>query len=273
MSIIRPPITGDPQLDSWTDMLTRRINQGSLPGAIGGGGSGGGGSGKDGVNGDSAIYLYQRTNSGTSAPTRPSNVSYDLDKGVSETKDNSPGNNKWSSTPEAATTTKQYLWVTFRYISSRSGTITDKDSWDTPVLLGQPGADAITVEISIRERPTTAAISSGPPASFDGGNKHSSTIDPTSWPYLDQGSAFREFVTGSSSPAVKEKTLVATVFRGGTALTMEQHRSLSYGWQIGNTTYTPDETGASGNSRWVPVNADDVLVSAGFICNVGNIQE
>ena len=42
MAIINPPITGDPQLDSWTLQLARQINKGLLPG-IGGTGGGGGG--------------------------------------------------------------------------------------------------------------------------------------------------------------------------------------------------------------------------------------
>ena len=138
MALIQPPITGDAQLDAWTFELANQLNSGALVGAASVA------SGKAGTNGNSSIYLYQRTDSGTVAPPRPTLVSYDLDVSpVSIT-----ANNDWESTPSPVTATDKYLWVTFRYVADRSGVIEDENSWDTPVLLGQPGADAVTVTIS-----------------------------------------------------------------------------------------------------------------------------
>ncbi len=79
MPVIRPPITGDLQLDSWTDQLTRTINQGLVPGAGGGGGTGTGigariaTDGADGADGVSAVsvFMYQRSRTRAQGPTLP----------------------------------------------------------------------------------------------------------------------------------------------------------------------------------------------------------
>ena len=70
MSIIRPPYTGDPLIDSWTNQITQAINMGlTLPGVQGQSG----GDGSSGTAGNTTLYLYQRTTT-NSAPSRPTSV-------------------------------------------------------------------------------------------------------------------------------------------------------------------------------------------------------
>ena len=145
MAFLQPPITGDPQLDSWTLRLTQQINQGLVPGAAAQGGGGGGGAqgnpGVDGTNGNSALYLYQRTVANT-APDRPTTVTFDF-----STDPVADADGGWTS--DLPETGGEYLWVTFRYVAVQSGTITGIDSWDTPVLLGVPGEDGADGDSSI----------------------------------------------------------------------------------------------------------------------------
>ena len=145
MAWLQPPITGDSQLDSWTLRIAQQINQGLVPGATGGTGGGGGG---DAGESNSPLYLYQRTTDDT-APMAPNRVVFNFANSpvVSE------ADQGWTSgIPEI--TEGGYLWVTFRYTSMQSGTITDANSWDTPALLGVPGGapgdNAQTVIITIR---------------------------------------------------------------------------------------------------------------------------
>ena len=157
--LIRPPITGDPQLDSWTDQLTRQINQGLVPGSGGGGaggvGGGGGAPGRPGVagtDGNTALFLYQRTTAENVIPARPTSVSFDLSN-IQQIV--TSANEGWSG--DIPTMGGDYLWVTFRYISTATTSpITDANSWDTPTLLGVPGEDgedAVLVIISSHRLP------------------------------------------------------------------------------------------------------------------------
>lgn len=136
MSIIRPPYTGDPVLDSWTNQITQYLNIGLLPGVNTPSGSDGAG-----ANGNTTIYLYQKTASAT-APAAPTSVSYDysdLDD-VTVT-----ANNGWTGAVPG--TTLKYLWVTFRYVSKLVDTITNSNTWNSPVLLasnGDPGGPGPT---------------------------------------------------------------------------------------------------------------------------------
>ena len=133
MSIIRPPYTGDPVLDSWTNQITQYLNIGLLPGVNTPSGSDGAG-----ANGNTTIYLYQKTASAT-APAAPTSVSYDysdLDD-VTVT-----ANNGWTGAVPG--TTLKYLWVTFRYVSKLVDTITNSNTWNTPVLLASNGDDGAT---------------------------------------------------------------------------------------------------------------------------------
>jgi len=127
-TLIHPPITGDPQLDSWTYRLTSLINQGLNAGEISA-------SQSSVDSGSTALFLYQRSTSNSTAPTLPTSVVYNFE--------NSPivssANNGWTST--IPTTGGDNIWVTLRYVAARSGTITGSNSWNTAALLGTGGAD------------------------------------------------------------------------------------------------------------------------------------
>ena len=220
MALLQPPITGDPQLDSWTLRLTQQINQGLLPGAGSGGGGGGTGNpgmngapGAPGTNGNSALYIYQRTRSAVTAPLRPSSVTYDFanDPVVSS------ADNGWGS--ELPSTGGEYLWVSFQYVAAQSGTLTSATAWDTPVLLTDP---PITVRVDVRMRPATDPISS----------IGDTTTDPTTWAFASEGDTFRNDLGAI-------KTLVATVLIGDEEASVEAHRTYVYGWDIGATQFTP----------------------------------
>ena len=132
MNIIKPPYTGDPTLDSWTNQITQALNMGLLlPGIQGQTG----GVGSSGPTGNTAIYLYQRTTV-NNAPSRPTTVVYDYTdiNNVTIT-----ANNGWSGA--VPTTGGKYLWITFRYISNLEDTITDSNTWNTVVLLSEDGND------------------------------------------------------------------------------------------------------------------------------------
>ena len=175
-TLIHPPITGDPQLDSWTYRLTSLINQGLNAGEISA-------SQSSVDSGSTALFLYQRSTSNSTAPTLPTSVVYNFE--------NSPivssANNGWTST--IPTAGGDNVWVTLRYVATRSGTITGSNSWNTAALLGTGGADGAdgvdgddgksVAALSIYKR-SSSAISQAP----TGGsyNFNSNTISPpTGW--------------------------------------------------------------------------------------------
>jgi|TARA_R110000803_G_scaffold139430_1_gene206086 hypothetical protein len=259
MAVIRPPITGDPQLDSWTDQLTRQINQGILPGIGGSGGSGL--QGPSGITGNTPLYLYQRSESGTIAPTRPTSVTYNFSI-LPLTPTSIVANNGWSYILPAATDVLKYLWVTFRYISTTSGSFgaSDQNTWDTPVLIGQPG---------------------------DGGI--SATIESSN------GTVFR-------NSAGNPTTLKVVLNIGGVLPSESEYNSYSYKWTYGNQTVCVDTnrnllnlngvpmvstdgttcsvgvpadssvtTSTSGSLREIIVGSEDITSSAKLKIEVGNI--
>jgi len=250
MALIRPPITGDPQLDSWTDQITNQLNQGFLPGGSGFTGGGGGGSGlpgmdgRDGADGNTALYLYQRTTAETPVPTRPTSVTYNLDNADPI----SLANNGWSG--DLPTTGGDYLWVTFRYIASspgsRAGNITDQSSWDTPVLLGVPGEDAVAPRIDILRLPsgrTTAQVV----ADYDG----TPTLDTSTFRSSSSGGQFRDNMG-------EAKVLLATVQVGGVDATDAAHTGFTYSWARNGQTFTPSITGQNLTRRFIVIDAGDV---------------
>lgn len=133
MSIIRPPYTGDAVLDSWTNQITQQLNMGLTPGI-----DTSSGASSSGSNGNTIIYLYQKSSS-ASAPAAPTLVSYDYSdiNNVTVT-----ANGGWTSAVPA--TSLKYLWVTFRYVSKLIDTITGSNTWNTPVLLASNGDDGGT---------------------------------------------------------------------------------------------------------------------------------
>lgn len=138
MYIIRPPFTGNAEIDSWTNQITQALNMGLLlPGVQGQSGEGG----AAGPSGNTAIYLYQRTTDNT-APSRPTSVVYDYTdiENVTIT-----ANNGWLGA--VPTSGGNYLWVTFRYVSNIQDTITNANTWNTVVLLSEDGASITEVSI------------------------------------------------------------------------------------------------------------------------------
>ena len=130
MTVVNPPITGDPQTDSWNLQVTQMINQGLAPGlggAVGGvaGSTTGGGGG-----GNSPLFLYQRTSTTTPVPLRPTTVTYNLrDRPIVSAADNG-----WTSViPDESE--GNYLWVTLRYLTAPQGTIIGADTWNLPEIL------------------------------------------------------------------------------------------------------------------------------------------
>ena len=246
MYLIRPPITGDPMLDSWTDKITNSINQGLLPGSggVGDSGFGGVGSGVVGADGNTAIYLYARTDSASTVPTPPTSVSYDLTTNpVSITA--TGGSHTWESTPTTLTGNNRYLWITFRYVADRSGTITDVNSWDTPVLLGLPGDDAVSIRIENYRLPTgvsvAAMLSEYDAETFDFATLRSST----------SGLQFRND-TG------EEKVLVATVQIGGLDAPHSTHYDYNYLWSKNGLSFTPSISGQTLTRRVLVIDPTDV---------------
>jgi|TARA_R110000765_G_scaffold408711_1_gene506576 hypothetical protein len=155
MNIIKPPYTGDPTLDSWTNQITQALNMGLLlPGIQGQTG----GVGSAGPTGNTAIYLYQRTTVNT-APSRPTTVVYDYTDIDNVT---ITANNGWLG--EVPTTGGKYLWITFRYVSNLEDTITNANTWNTVVLLSEDGNDGAPAPRSLYRR-VYYSSSSGAPSS------------------------------------------------------------------------------------------------------------
>ena len=258
MALIQPPVTGDPQLDSWTLQLTRQINSGLTPGGFGssgtggGGGSGGGGGGTpgmDGSDGNSVLYLYQRTTAATPVPTRPTSVTFNFtaDPVVSQVLPvTDPVEDNWSSDISAGT--GEYIWVTFRYVSTQTGTITDQNSWDTPVLLGVPGMDgedAVVPRVEIYRLPagmTTAQVITA----YDAETFDFSTLRSSS-----SGTQFRD-----NSGEVK--VLLVTVQIGGVDATTALHYDFTYGWTKNGLDPILNIAGQNLTRRLIVINADDV---------------
>jgi hypothetical protein len=135
--ILSPPITGDAVLDAWTFKLANELNTVILPAIASGALGSGGASSSSGGNGNTLLRLYQRTTSSTS-PSNPTTCTFD----ISDLDNTSiSANNSWlDSIPALAS--GNYLWVTSRYVSTTTGTITDANTWDTPAVLSFSGSGA-----------------------------------------------------------------------------------------------------------------------------------
>ena len=266
MSLIRPPITGDAQLDSWTNQLTQQINKGILPGVGGSGSSSSSGpQGVAGADGNTAIYLYTRTSSATPVPDRPTSVQYDLT--ASPVSITATGGAGWSSTPPDFNGLLSYLWVTFRYVADRQGTISGVSSWDVPVLLGIPGEGALTVQLSVRQ-PTDLQIAAA--LSTDSA---ASGYDPTTWRFANGGQFLtRGLSLDTSLPAEQRRVvLLASVYLGGTIHTVPQHQGFTYQWNKNGVSFTPSiSAGNPTNRRWLLIDDRDVIDGSTdqFICVV-----
>ena len=257
MALINPPITGDPQLDSWTLQLARQINKGLLPG-IGGTGGGGGTSGEVNTGGNTAVYLYQRTASNTPPATRPGDVSYDFDAEPPVVV-NAPTEGWSAELPDD--TVGAYLWVTLRYVAGQTGRIEEAASWDTPVLLGvagEDGDDAVFVRVeSFSLGSSTAA---GLASAYD-----AETLDFDTLRSIRSTSGLQFRNDGGNT-----KVLLATVQVGGVDATDAAHYDFTYAWNKNNQSFTPDESSQTLARRLLVITPDDVADGGedSFICVV-----
>jgi len=138
MSICRmPPPTGDPVLDAWANDVTQEINCTLFPliSDVATGGS----SGSDGADGNITLFLYKRSTT-TSVPATPTAVTYNY---VNLDNTTLTANLGWTA-DIPSNTGGIYLWVTFRYVSAKAGAINNANSWDTPAILAQDGAQGVT---------------------------------------------------------------------------------------------------------------------------------
>ena len=249
MAFLQPPITDDPELDSWTLRLTQQINQGLIPGASGSGGGGGGGergpSGADGTDGNSSIYLYRRDTQGTTPPARPTDVDYNFNL-IQNPVTINDGSGWFADLPSGAADT--YLWVTFRYVSGATGNISNANSWDEPVLISVPAFNYVTTIES--RNPTGQAVNS----------------DPTGWPITTVN--FRNNGGGV-------KALVANLYSNGVLQSLSRHQDdYTYVWRkngVGTFPSTTTQRGDSGQtSRVLLISAEDVADSGedAFTCEL-----
>ena len=83
MAVIRPPITGDSVLDSWTNQITQALNSGVLATSVGGTAQTGG-TGTDGASGfnTATIYLYTRTTTDATPLAMNEETTYTYSTGV-----------------------------------------------------------------------------------------------------------------------------------------------------------------------------------------------
>ena len=107
---------------------------------------------------------------------------------------------------------------------------------------GEQGEPAIDILIETRMRPTEFPADS---------NDAADSVDPAMWPRSSDGFYFR-------NNQGAEKTLVAFVFIGGVEATNTQHQSFGYTWTRNGVSFNPTDTTAALNSRWLPVDANDV---------------
>ena len=244
--IPRPPHTGNVELDSVLTYIVNQLNDGvAQPGFGGSGGTTPGAPGAPGEAGNSSIYLYARTMTNV-APDRPMSVSYSFENIVSPVTVNDM-DSPWS--PDLPADGGDYLWVTFRYVSGQTATITDPATWDTPSLLGTPGEDAITLLVQAFN-PMGQAVGS----------------DPTMW-----DPSTMDFRSNMGDP----KALVARVYRGGTEFTAAEYATIvSYRWSKNSQTlYTPSapqRADSGAEERILIVDATDITDSGSdvFMCLV-----
>ena len=239
MALIRPPITGDQQLDSWTDQLTKQINQGLVPGSGGGGAdritfTGGGGAptqgprGLQGVNGTStaAVYMYLRSvtrglgpqsiGDGGTGTGPPDDATFGFVAGT-VTPVGTGSLNGWSlnlNDPDFNSPDGEYVWVILQYAADTTGSDTDLlsgNSWSDIRLLAAPAASPISILVE-----------------------------------SDVGIAFRNIDTGANFI-----TITANVYLGGALQSDIAHNDYQYDWRfLDSTLYVTEPTPGALTGPW-----------------------
>ena len=161
MTVIKPPITGDAILDSWTQQITRELNSGS--GGTGAGGTSQANVGASGFN-TATIYLYARTSSDSAPSAMNEETTYTYKTGVLVNGDSHDGvsnglgpNDAWfRDVPSGA---GGYLWVTTVHVADTGAVETiASGSWSTVTKLAEKGEQGkFAVELYKRSSSTPSA--------------------------------------------------------------------------------------------------------------------
>ena len=173
MTVIRPPITGDAVLDSWTNQITQALNSGII-GAVGA--TGQATTGASGFN-TATIYLFARTTT-NSAPAKPNETTvYTYDTGVLL---GSSSNNNGETSSGLGTGSEANTW--FRSVPASSN---GDYSWITTVNV----ADLDPVETILSSSWTTVSALAAPGLS--------NRVDIAYFTVLDGSSGTNSFPTGT----------------------------------------------------------------------------
>ena len=165
MPLQQPPITGDPQQDSWAYDLTRQINQGVL--GSGGGTVESGIAGRDGAEGPAGlntatVVLYQRTADTIPVPTElPTETSFTFETGELVLVDLINGTfNNWSTNIDDGT--GDIIWTILRYASANVAfERIQTEEWSAPTLFAAPGEDGLSTRSDVAYASTLTTTSTG----------------------------------------------------------------------------------------------------------------
>ena len=168
MTVIRPPITGDAVLDSWTNQITQALNSGAIA-SFAGGTAQVGGTGTDGASGFNAatIYLYARTTPDVAPSAMDEETTYTYSTAVLVNDDGDDGtsnglgpNDIWFRNVPSGS--GGYLWVTTVHVADLDAIeIIGSGSWSAVTKLAEKG-DQGKFAVEIYKR-----VSSAPSAPTD----------------------------------------------------------------------------------------------------------
>ena len=234
MAVVRPPITGDNILDSWTNQITHAINNGSLQsvgGAVQGVSSSGGNvtPGDDGLH-TATLYLFARSATNVAPTDIDEILTYTYTTTVMTDADaNTDGfgsaSNWFRTIPSESL--GGFVWVIVVNVADTAATETiAADSWSAITQLSAPGDDGVSPILS--------------------------TIETS------DGTVFK-------NGAGTDKTLTAHIVIGDTIPSETDYNAYNYKWTYGGDTVCIDTNrnvlNADGN---VPLVSSD-----GMVCSTG----
>jgi len=168
MTVIRPPITGDSVLDSWTNQITQALNSGAIA-SFAGGTAQVGGTGTDGASGfnTATIYLYTRTTTDATPLAMNEETTYTYSTAVLVNGTSHDGtsnglgpNDIWFRNVPSGS--GGYLWVTTVHVADLAATeVIGSGSWSAVTKLAEKG-DQGKFAVEIYKR-----VSSAPSAPTD----------------------------------------------------------------------------------------------------------